>query len=76
MAVRQIFHEINTSKGKCNLRQVQGKQISDSEQRTTNAISQTQKNMQPACYFQQNEFRDAKSIKELPAATMVTCSYE
>ena len=69
MAARQIFHEIHTSEGKSNLRQV----------KATVSIGQGKRpaghrNMQPACYFEQNEFRDAKSIKKPPAVTMVTGS--
>jgi hypothetical protein len=65
----QIFHEIHISKGKSNLRQVKAT-VSIAERLRPAG----HRNMQPACYFEQNEFREAKSIKKLPAATMVTSS--
>jgi hypothetical protein len=43
MAARQMFHEIHTSKGKCNLWQVNGKHKGGSEHCTTNPACRTQK---------------------------------
>jgi len=68
MAARQTSHEIHTSKGNSNLRQV--KATVSIEQGIWTAAGH--RNMQLACYFEQNEFREAKSIKKLPVATMVT----